>query len=103
MGCLTMGHQSQLSSVVGDTPGDQVQNVLGQLPARPLIPVHDGQVQGDDAQTLTADAVALDPLVAVTGPAEDPLSPPEYLIDVPCVRCQHILERALGPGHQAQA
>lgn len=65
---LTTRLKLQLCSVVGQPPGHQVQDVLRQLTAGPLVPVDDGEVQRDHAESLTRDPMALDPVVTLAGP-----------------------------------
>jgi hypothetical protein len=95
--------QSQLSSVVRYPPRHQVQNVLSQLPAGPLVPVDDGQIQRHHTKTFAADAVTFDAFVTVAGPGEDPLRPPEQLVDVGHVGRQNVLKRPPGTSHRLRA
>jgi hypothetical protein len=100
MDFLTTGLQSQLSSVLIQAPYHQIQNVLSQLPARPLVPVHDRQIQSDSTNGTTTDPVTFDPFVTITGPGQDSFSLTQDLFRVIGPRGDEVLERSLGARHQ---
>ena len=72
MSWLTTRLKIETSSVRLQAPCHQVQDVLGQLSARPLVPVHDGQVHDDRTEGFAADAMAFDARIPVAGPGQDP-------------------------------
>jgi len=99
MGLLTTRLKLQLCSVVCQAPRHQVQNVLRELAAGPLIAVDDGEIQGDDAQSLAGYAVTVDALVALAGPGQDAFSFSQHAGYILRLRLQDVFERPFRSGH----
>lgn len=104
MRSLTTRLKFQLREVVlRQAPGNQVQDVLSELTAGPLIAIDDGQVQGDQAESFTRDTVAFDALVALTGPGKDLLRLRLDAGKLFWFWLQAVLERSLRSSHVVYA
>lgn len=99
MGWLTTRAQILLRDLDGEPPGDEVQDVLNDLTACPLVPAGDGELHDDQAQRLTLNAVAFDLAVAFAGSFA---STPGYARNDLWVSLDDVLEGAFRARHQAQ-
>lgn len=99
MSFLTPRLKLQLRSVSFEAPGHQVQNILRELAASPLVAVDDRQVQGDGAEGLAGDPVTVDALVALAGPGQDALCLGEHSCDIIWLGLQDVFKRPLGTSH----
>ena len=93
---LTARAQILLRDLDGEPPGDEVQDVLNDLTARPLVPAGDGELHNDQAEGFALDAVAFDLTVAFAGSLA---STSGYARNDLRVSLDDVLEGALRAGH----